>query len=176
MKKKRRVKVDSVGYRDGSEDALTFAFRFTDATVSVPNQGVDLVLQGLNKKGHNVPQEGYGSAAVLPEQGIYLAASLYRPVHQFTDKLASMLPENYSQLGNDGLLAFMENFVKDRLLPTMFVDYRKSVQQAISSKFYNHMAATVQLHFGHGQIPVFHIIHPLRKVDLSYRGFRLLIS
>lgn len=29
----------------------------------------------------------------------------------------------------------MENFVKDHFLPTMFVDYRKRVQQAISSKF-----------------------------------------
>lgn len=28
-----------IGYRDGSEDGLTFAFRFTDATVSIPNQG-----------------------------------------------------------------------------------------------------------------------------------------
>ncbi|KAG4997995.1 hypothetical protein JHK85_029434 [Glycine max] len=35
---------------------------------------------------------------------------------------------------NDGLLAFVENFVKDHFLPTMFVDYRKGVQQAISSK------------------------------------------
>ena len=25
--------------RDGSEDGLTFAFRFTDATISIPNQG-----------------------------------------------------------------------------------------------------------------------------------------
>ncbi|KAL3655950.1 exocyst subunit [Castilleja foliolosa] len=40
----------------------------------------------------------------------------------------------FSQLGNDGLLAFMENFAKDHFLPTMFVDYRKTVQQAISSK------------------------------------------
>ncbi|KAA3464668.1 exocyst complex component SEC8 [Gossypium australe] len=142
-----------ISIQDGSEDTLTFAFRFTDATVSVPNQGVDLIRQGWNKKGPNVSQEGYGSATVLPEQGIYLAASLYRPVHQFTDKIASMLPKKYSQLGNDGLLAFVENFVKDHLLPTMFVDYRKSVQ----------------LHFGHGQIPMFHIIHPLRKVDLSCR-------
>lgn len=38
---------------------------------------------------------------------------------------------------NDGLLAFVENFVKDHFLPTMFVDYRKGVQQAISSKFYD---------------------------------------
>lgn len=38
---------------------------------------------------------------------------------------------------NDSLLAFVENFVKDHFLPTMFVDYRKGVQQAISSKFFN---------------------------------------
>ncbi|XVF83080.1 hypothetical protein PTKIN_Ptkin16aG0103900 [Pterospermum kingtungense] len=119
--------------RDGSEDGLTFAFRFTDATVSVPNQGVDLIRQGWNRRGPNVLQEGYGSASVLPEQGIYLAASIYRPILEFTDRIASMLPEKYSQLGNDGLLAFVENFVKDHLLPTMFVDYRKGVQQAISS-------------------------------------------
>ncbi|KAG5078081.1 hypothetical protein JHK82_056776 [Glycine max] len=126
-------KVPSKDKRDGSEDGLTFAFRFTDATISVPNQGVDLVRQGWSRKGPNVLQEGYGSAAVLPEEGIYLAASIYRPVLQFTDKVASMLPTKYSQLGNDGLLAFVENFVKDHFLPTMFVDYRKGVQQAISS-------------------------------------------
>ncbi|XP_065861564.1 exocyst complex component SEC8 [Euphorbia lathyris] len=118
--------------KDGSEDGLTFAFRFTDASISVPNQG-DLISKGWNRRGPNVLQEGYGSTAVLPEQGIYLAASVYRPVLQFTDKVASMLPKKYSQLGNDGLLAFVENFVKDHFLPTMFVDYRKSVQQAISS-------------------------------------------
>ncbi|KAL9994501.1 putative exocyst complex component Sec8/EXOC4 [Helianthus debilis subsp. tardiflorus] len=94
--------------------------------------GADLMRQGRNRKGQNV-QEGYGSASILPEQGIYLAASVYRPVLQFTDKIATMLPEKYSQLGNDGLLAFLENFVKDHFLPTMFVDYRKGVQQAISS-------------------------------------------
>ncbi|KAL1553199.1 exocyst subunit [Salvia divinorum] len=110
--------------RDGSEDGLTFAFRFTDASTSAPNQGW---------RRPNVVQEGYGTGAVLPEQGIYLAASVYRPVVQFTDKVASMLPQKFSQLGNDGLLAFTENFVKDHFLPTMFVDYRKSVQQAISS-------------------------------------------
>ncbi|XP_024974731.1 exocyst complex component SEC8 isoform X1 [Cynara cardunculus var. scolymus] len=114
--------------KEKREDGLTFAFRFTDATLSVPSQG----LQGRNRKGQNV-QEGYGSASLLPEQGIYLAASVYRPVLQFTDKIALMLPEKYSQLGNDGLLAFVENFVKDHFLPTMFVDYRKGVQQAISS-------------------------------------------
>ncbi|KAK4279638.1 hypothetical protein QN277_011384 [Acacia crassicarpa] len=128
-------KVPSKEKRDGSDDGLTFAFRFTDATVSVPNQGVDLIRQGWSRRGPNVLPEGYGSAAVLPEQGIYLAASLYRPVLQFADKIASMLPAKYSQLGrrNDGLLAFVENFVKDHFLPTMFVDYRKCVQQAISS-------------------------------------------
>ncbi|RXI07512.1 hypothetical protein DVH24_005285 [Malus domestica] len=110
---------------DDAEGGLTFAFRFTDAAISVPNQGVDLIRQGWSRKGPNVSQEGYGSAAILPEQGIYLAASVYRPVIQFTDKVASMLPKKYSQLGNDGLLAFVENFVKDHFLPTMFVDYRK---------------------------------------------------
>ncbi|KAK2439505.1 exocyst complex component SEC8 [Trifolium repens] len=126
-------KVPSKDKRDETENGLTFAFRFTDATISIPNQGVDLVRQGWNRKGPNVLQEGYGSAAVLPEEGIYLAASIYRPVLQFTDKVASMLPTKYSQLSNDGLLAFVENFVKDHFLPTMFVDYRKGVQQAISS-------------------------------------------
>ncbi|OVA17997.1 Sec8 exocyst complex component specific domain [Macleaya cordata] len=123
-----------MGYRDGSEDGLTFAFRFTDTTMSIPNQGADLIRQGW-RRGPNVQQEGYGTAAVLPEQGIYLAAAIYRPVLQFTDKVASLLPQKYSQLGNDGLLAFVENFLKDHFLPTMFVDYRKSVQQAISSAF-----------------------------------------
>ncbi|GFZ11226.1 subunit of exocyst complex 8 [Actinidia rufa] len=118
---------------DGSEDGLTFAFRFTDATISIPNQGADVIRQGWSRRGPNVLQEGYGTATVLPEQGIYLAASVYRPVLQFTEKVASMLPHKYSQLGNDGLLAFVENFVKDHFLPTMFVDYRKGVQQAISS-------------------------------------------
>ncbi|CAI9091156.1 OLC1v1026103C1 [Oldenlandia corymbosa var. corymbosa] len=126
-------KVPSKDKRDGSEDGLTFAFRFTEATLSVPNQGVDLIRQGWGRRGPNVLQEGYGTAAILPEQGLYLAASVYRPVLQFTDKVASLLPEKYSQLGNDGLLAFVENFVKDHFLPTMFVDYRKGVQQAISS-------------------------------------------
>ncbi|XP_022134188.1 exocyst complex component SEC8 [Momordica charantia] len=126
-------KVPSTEKRDGAEDGLTFAFRFTDATISVPNQGVDLIRHGWSRKGPSASQEGYGSAAVLPEQGIYLAAAIYRPVLQFTDTIAKMLPKKYSQLGNDGLLPFLENFVKDHFLPTMFVDYRKSVQQAISS-------------------------------------------
>ncbi|KAL0855043.1 hypothetical protein Bca101_060195 [Brassica carinata] len=119
--------------RVAPEDGLTFTFRFTDATVSLSNQGADLIRQGWGKRASNASQEGYGSAAVLPEQGIYLAASIYRPVLQFTDKITSMLPKKHSQLVNDGLLTFTENFVKDHLLPTMFVDYRKGVQQAISS-------------------------------------------
>ncbi|CAA7059975.1 unnamed protein product [Microthlaspi erraticum] len=119
--------------RGATEDGLTFTFRFTDVTVSVSNQGADLIRQGWGKRAPNASQEGYGTAAVLPEQGIYLAASIYRPVLQFTDKITSMLPKKHSQLVNDGLLTFTENFVKDHLLPTMFVDYRKGVQQAISS-------------------------------------------
>ncbi|KAJ0736104.1 hypothetical protein HanPI659440_Chr11g0439811 [Helianthus annuus] len=39
---------------------------------------VDLIRQGRNRKGQNV-QKGYGSASVLPKQGIYLATSVYRP-------------------------------------------------------------------------------------------------
>ncbi|KAG2318091.1 hypothetical protein Bca52824_021213 [Brassica carinata] len=119
--------------KNAPEDGITFTFRFTDATVSISNQGADLIRQGWGKKAPNSAHEGYGSAAVLPEQGIYLAASIYRPVLQFTDKITSMLPKKHSQLVNDGLLTFTENFVKDHLLPTMFVDYRKGVQQAISS-------------------------------------------
>ncbi|XP_057531492.1 exocyst complex component SEC8 [Amaranthus tricolor] len=121
-------KVPSKEKRDGSEDGLTFAFRFSDATMSLPNQ-----VQVWNKKAQSTSQEGYGSASVLPEEGIYLAAAVYRPVLQFTEKVISMLPAKFFQSGSDGLLAFVENFVKDHFLPTMFVDYRKSVQQAISS-------------------------------------------
>lgn len=44
--------------------------------------GADLIRQGWSRRGTNVLQEGYGTAAVLPEQGIYLAASIYRPVLQ----------------------------------------------------------------------------------------------
>uniref|UniRef100_A0A0E0EK63 Exocyst complex component Sec8 n=1 Tax=Oryza meridionalis TaxID=40149 RepID=A0A0E0EK63_9ORYZ len=36
-------------------------------------------------------------------------------------------------LRNDGLLAFVNNFLKEHFLPAIFVDYRKCVQQAISS-------------------------------------------
>ncbi|BBG97787.1 subunit of exocyst complex 8 [Prunus dulcis] len=78
----RTVKVITWWGMNGAEEGLTFAFRFTDATISIPNQGADLIRQGWSRKGSNVSQEGYGSAAVLPEQGIYLAASIYRPVIQ----------------------------------------------------------------------------------------------
>ncbi|KAL3537694.1 hypothetical protein ACH5RR_001060 [Cinchona calisaya] len=92
-----------LGFRDGSEDGLTFAFRFTEATISIPNQGVDLIRQGWSRRGPNVLQEGYGTAAILPEQGIYLAASTYRPVLQFTDKVASLLPKSILNLGKLGV-------------------------------------------------------------------------
>ncbi|XP_011623573.1 exocyst complex component SEC8 [Amborella trichopoda] len=126
-------KVPSKDTKDGSEEGLSFAFRFTDAAASVSIQGVDGIRQGWGRRNPTTLQEGYGTTAVLNEQGIYLVASLYRPVLQFTDKVASMLPPKYSQLGNDGLQAFVENFLKDHFLPAMFVDYRKCVQQAISS-------------------------------------------
>lgn len=29
-----------MGNREGAEEGLTFAFRFTDATISIPNQGM----------------------------------------------------------------------------------------------------------------------------------------
>ncbi|ONM60852.1 Exocyst complex component SEC8 [Zea mays] len=49
------------------------------------------------------------------------------------NKIGLMLPQKYSQLGSDGLLAFVNNFLKEHFLPAIFVDYRKCVQQAISS-------------------------------------------
>ncbi|WVZ23732.1 hypothetical protein V8G54_002276 [Vigna mungo] len=49
---------------------------------------------------------------------------------------------------NDGLLAFVENFLKDHFLPTMFVDYRKGVQQAISSKAHVATAYTPSIEKG----------------------------
>ncbi|KAL5229599.1 hypothetical protein ABZP36_028375 [Zizania latifolia] len=112
--------------RDGSE-GLSFAFRITDAAISVPNEG-----QGW-RRSSTVPQEGYGTASVIPDQGIFLAASVYRPVFEFMNKIGLMLPQKYSQFGNDGLLAFVNNFLKEHFLPAIFVDYRKCVQQAIST-------------------------------------------
>ncbi|KAL6593296.1 hypothetical protein ACP70R_049049 [Stipagrostis hirtigluma subsp. patula] len=112
--------------RDGL-DGLSFAFRITDAATSVSNEG-----QGW-RRNPTVPQEGYGTASVIPDQGIFLAASVYRPVFEFMNKVGLMLPQKYSQLGNDGLLAFVNNFLKEHFLPAIFVDYRKCVQQAISS-------------------------------------------
>jgi hypothetical protein len=50
---------------------------------------------------------------------------------------------------NDGLLAFVNNFLKEHFLPAIFVDYRKCVQQAISSKSssFKQFIATVTNHF-----------------------------
>jgi len=126
-------KVPAKETRDGSEEGLSFAFRFTDAVLTVSSSGGDGIRQGRGRRSSTVAQEGYGTGTVLPEQGIYLTSSVYRPVLQFTDKVASLLPPKYAQLGNDGLQAFIENFVKDHFLPAMFVDYRKCVQQAIAS-------------------------------------------
>jgi exocyst complex component 4 len=85
------------------------------------------------RRNSTVLQEGYGTTSVIPDQGIFLAASVYRPVFEFMNKIGLMLPQKYSQLGNDGLLAFVNNFLKEHFLPAIFVDYRKCVQQAISS-------------------------------------------
>ncbi|KAM0905384.1 hypothetical protein ACQ4PT_017410 [Festuca glaucescens] len=112
--------------RDGSE-GLSFAFRITDAAISAQNEG-----QGW-RRSSTVPQEGYGTASVIPDQGIFLAASVYRPVFEFMNNIGLVLPPKYSQLENDGLLAFVNNFLKEHFLPAIFVDYRKCVQQAISS-------------------------------------------
>ncbi|XP_015649905.1 exocyst complex component SEC8 isoform X1 [Oryza sativa Japonica Group] len=114
--------------RDGSE-GLSFAFRITDAAITAPNE---VAGQGW-RRNSTVPQEGYGTASVIPDQGIFLAASVYRPVFEFMNKIGLMLPQKYWQLGNDGLLAFVNNFLKEHFLPAIFVDYRKCVQQAISS-------------------------------------------
>ncbi|PWZ13689.1 Exocyst complex component SEC8 [Zea mays] len=78
--------------RDGSE-GLSFAFRITDAATPASNEG-----QGW-RRNSNVPQEGYGTASVIPDQGIFLAASVYRPVFEFMNKIGLMLPQKYSQLG-----------------------------------------------------------------------------
>ncbi|XP_047075519.1 exocyst complex component SEC8 isoform X3 [Lolium rigidum] len=114
--------------RDGSE-GLSFAFRITDAAISAQNE---VSGQGW-RRSSTVPQEGYGTASVIPDQGIFLAASVYRPVFEFMNNIGLVLPPKYSQLGNDGLLAFVNNFLKEHFLPAIFVDYRKCVQQAISS-------------------------------------------
>ncbi|GJN40170.1 hypothetical protein PR202_gb29349 [Eleusine coracana subsp. coracana] len=42
--------------------------------------------------------------------------------------------ERTRAIENDGLLAFVNNFLKEHFLPAIFVDYRKCVQHAISSK------------------------------------------
>eukprot|EP00252_Welwitschia_mirabilis_P017692 TRINITY_DN3918_c0_g1_i1.p1 TRINITY_DN3918_c0_g1~~TRINITY_DN3918_c0_g1_i1.p1 ORF type:complete len:1073 (-),score=266.71 TRINITY_DN3918_c0_g1_i1:331-3549(-) len=126
-------KIPAKDTRDGSEDGLSFAFRFTDTMLSTPSSGGDGILQSRNRRNPTIGHEGYGTGMVLQEQGIYLTAAVYKPVLQFTDKVASLLPPKYSQLGKDGLQAFIENFVKDHFLPAMFVDYRKCVQQAIAS-------------------------------------------
>lgn len=36
------------------------------------------------RRNSTVPQEGYGTASVIPDQGIFLAASVYRPVFEVT--------------------------------------------------------------------------------------------
>lgn len=48
-------------FRDGSEDGLTFAFRFTDATVSISNQG----MSGELPKQQSILSSRFGFFGVL---------------------------------------------------------------------------------------------------------------
>ncbi|KAI5072276.1 hypothetical protein GOP47_0012382 [Adiantum capillus-veneris] len=114
-----------------SDEGLSFAFRFTDTVFST--SGLDGSRQIASRRNPGGAQEGYGTGAVLPERGIYLIAAVYRPILQFTDKVLQLLPPKYSQLGNDGLQSFVENFVKDQFLPPVRVDYRNRVQDALAS-------------------------------------------
>lgn len=73
---------------------------------------------------------------------VYMHISMFLSNFVFTFSYLNMLLENILMMivigrrdcRNDGLLAFVEKFLKDHFLPAMFVDYRKCVQQVISSK------------------------------------------
>ncbi|KAG0614993.1 hypothetical protein M758_5G006700 [Ceratodon purpureus] len=123
--------------KGASEEGLSFAFRFTDTVLSLPEANDRLSGESLrsarNRRSSNVSQEGYGTSAVLPERGIYLTSAVYRPILQFTDKVVSLLPKKYANLGNEGLQSFIENFVKDQFLPIVYVDYRTRVADALAS-------------------------------------------
>ncbi|XP_024372095.1 exocyst complex component SEC8 isoform X2 [Physcomitrium patens] len=121
----------------GSEEGLSFAFRFTDTILTPPGQ-TELKSSGSLRRGHNrkrlpASQDGYGTGAVLSERGIYLTSAIYRPILQFIDKMASLLPPKYSSLTNDGLQNFIEKFVKNQFLPIVHVDYRTRVADALAS-------------------------------------------
>ncbi|KAJ7568516.1 hypothetical protein O6H91_01G036000 [Diphasiastrum complanatum] len=113
------------------EEGLSFAFRFTDTVLASP--GGDGLRPGRSRRNANASQEAYGTSTILPERGIYLTAAVYRPVLQFTDKVGSLLPTKYAQLGKDGLQSFIENFLKDQFLPILYVDYRTRVADALAS-------------------------------------------
>ncbi|KAL3692079.1 hypothetical protein R1sor_005730 [Riccia sorocarpa] len=121
--------------KGGLEDGLTFAFRFTDTILTVPAGSNQVIGSqgGRNKRITAAANEGYGTGSVLPERGIYLTSAVYRPVLQYTDKVMSVLPPKYMQIGNDGLQHFIENFVKDQFLPIVRVDYRTRVADALAS-------------------------------------------
>ncbi|XP_073395601.1 exocyst complex component SEC8 isoform X2 [Physcomitrium patens] len=127
----------SLAPKGASEEGLSFAFRFTDTVLSLPEANDRLSGEGLrstrNRRTSNASQEGYGTSAVLPERGIYLTSAVYRPILQFTDKVVSLLPKKYANLGNEGLQSFIENFVKDQFLPIVYVDYRTRVADALAS-------------------------------------------
>lgn len=120
---------------------LTFSFRFSEHAHPVAGAGeslsstlgVDGTFHNSKKRGTTLAQEGYGTAAVLSERGIYLTSACYRPVLQFTDKVCQVLPPKYAELGRLGLRPFIDNAVLDQFLPGMHADYRSRVAEALSS-------------------------------------------
>ncbi|GJP40093.1 hypothetical protein CLOM_g24381 [Closterium sp. NIES-68] len=126
------LKLDSAGSMKGM--MLTFSFRFNDSNTAsapvsetLPKRRVGGMAAGAGAL------EGYGTAQLLPERGIYLTSACYRPTLQFTEKVTQMLPRKYSDLGRSGLRPFMDSFVKDQFLPCVRDDYRSRVAEALSS-------------------------------------------
>lgn len=125
---------------DGSwEDGLSFSFRFVDSGLGSSGEGIigalggDGLFHSRNRRQVLLGQEGYGTAAVLPERGIYLTSACYRPVLQFTEKVCTVLPPPIQDLGKDGLRPFIDSFVKDQFLPSIQADYRNRVADALNS-------------------------------------------
>ncbi|XP_024537637.1 exocyst complex component SEC8 [Selaginella moellendorffii] len=112
----------------GPDEGLSFTFRFTDA-MSLPGA----VPRPVRRRGSANAQEGFGVSTVLSDRGMYLIASLYRPVLEFTDGFTSLLPEKYASLGKEGLHNFLETFIKDQFLPRIYVDYRTRAADALAS-------------------------------------------
>lgn len=106
--------------------------------------GVDLIRQGWSRRGPNVLQEGYGSASVLPEQGIYLAASMYRPVLQVCDWKFQVSKHKMAYMYKDGSLSLFWSPV----LFSLRIRLHHCCQRSIPSlgKFRNHFPFQAYLH------------------------------